>query len=95
MRKLYKFIAISTALCAGSAMAEDLSQKSWQEIEAQAKKEGQVVVSIWYLQPQLRSFMQAFEQQYGIKVRIPEGTADGNINKLLAEKISKKAKWMS
>lgn len=38
MRKLYKFIAISTALCAGSAMAEDLSQKSWQEIEAQAKK---------------------------------------------------------
>ncbi|HII3714114.1 TPA: extracellular solute-binding protein [Pasteurella multocida] len=92
MRKLYKFIAISTALFAGSAIAEDLSQKSWQEIEAQAKKEGQVVVSIWYLQPQLRTFMQAFEQQYGIKVRIPEGTADGNINKLLAEKNLKKGK---
>lgn len=89
MRRLQKFLSasiVTTAMLATSAFATDLSQKSWTEIEEQAKKEGQVVVSIWYLQPQFRTFIKEFEQQYGVKVRIPEGTADGNINKLLAEK---------
>ncbi|WP_439236105.1 extracellular solute-binding protein [Lonepinella koalarum] len=96
MRKLQKLFAISTAvssvLMASHVFANELSQKSWQEIEVQAKKEGQVVVSIWYLQPQFRAFVKEFEDQYGIKVRIPEGTADGNISKLLAEKNLKQGK---
>lgn len=93
MRNSYKLLSVSLAATfAASAFATDLSQKSWQEIEAQAKQEGQVVVSIWYLQPQFRTFVKAFEDQYGIKVRIPEGTADGNINKLLAEKKLAKGK---
>ncbi|MGE9527119.1 extracellular solute-binding protein, partial [Escherichia coli] len=33
-----------------------------------------------------------FEQQYGVKVRIPEGNIDGNVNKLLAEAGKKKGK---
>ncbi|EGV06156.1 hypothetical protein HMPREF9952_1761 [Haemophilus pittmaniae HK 85] len=52
-----------------------------------AKKEGKLTVSVWYLQPQFRNFVKEFESQYGIKVKVPEGTLDGNINKLIAEKI--------
>ncbi|MDO4698049.1 MAG: extracellular solute-binding protein [Pasteurellaceae bacterium] len=95
MRKLNSLFSVSLtaiAALASTAFANDLSQKPWAEIEAQAKKEGQVVVSIWYLQPQFRTFVKQFESQYGIKVRIPEGTADGNINKLLAEKKLEKGK---
>ncbi|WP_439239030.1 extracellular solute-binding protein [Lonepinella sp. BR2919] len=96
MRKFQKLLLISTALSvtlgAGSVFANNLSQKSWQDIEMQAKKEGQVVVSVWYLQPQFRAFVKDFEHQYGIKVKIPEGTADGNISKLLAEKSLEKGK---
>ncbi|MBF0785395.1 extracellular solute-binding protein [Muribacter muris] len=96
MRKLNTLIGFSTA-CAtvfftGSVQANDLSQKAWADIEAQAKQEGQVVVSIWYLQPQFRTFVKTFEQQYGISVKIPEGTSEGNINKLLAEKTLEKGK---
>lgn len=92
MNKFYNLLAISSTLFIGSATANELSKKPWQEIEAQAKQEGQVVVSIWYLQPQFRTFVKSFETKYGIKVRIPEGTVDGNINKLLAEKNLPKGK---
>lgn len=95
MKKIAKLLAISTvcsALFVGNAFAQDLSQKSWAEIEAQAKQEGQVVVSIWYLQPQFRAFVKQFEEEYGIKVRIPEGTHEGNVNKLIAEKSLEKGK---
>lgn len=95
MKKIAKLFAISAACSAlfySSAFAQDLSQKSWAEIEAQAKQEGQVVVSIWYLQPQFRTFVKQFEDQYGIKVRIPEGTHEGNVNKLIAEKNLEKGK---
>ncbi|OOF37819.1 extracellular solute-binding protein [Rodentibacter heidelbergensis] len=95
MKKTVKLLAISTAcsaLFAGNVFAQDLSQKSWAEIEEQAKKEGQVVVSIWYLQPQFRAFVKQFEEEYGIKVRIPEGTNEGNVNKLIAEKNLEKGK---
>ncbi|NEY11792.1 extracellular solute-binding protein, partial [Yersinia pestis] len=57
----------------------------WDSVVAQAKKEGSVTFNVWYLQPQWRSFVKNFEQKYDIKVRIPEGSIDGNMNKLLAE----------
>ncbi|HBO38121.1 MAG TPA: potassium transporter Trk [Pasteurellaceae bacterium] len=75
-----------------TSQATDLSNKSWPEIEAQAKKEGSLTLSVWYLQPQFRVFIKEFENQYGIKVKIPEGTLDGNINKLIAEKNLEKGK---
>ncbi|EAT5433781.1 extracellular solute-binding protein [Salmonella enterica] len=67
-------------LCSSLAMAADNP-----DLIAQAKKEGSVTFNVWYLQPQWRSFVKDFEQQYGVKVRIPEGSIDGNMNKLLAE----------
>lgn len=76
-------MAVSTFASAST----DLSGKSWSEIEELAKKEGKLTVSVWYLQPQFRNFVKEFENQYGIKVKVPEGTLDGNINKLIAEKI--------
>lgn len=70
---------------ASSSMAYDIEKMSWSEIEQQAAKEGEVTFSVWYLQPAWRKFVASFEQQTGIKVKIPEGTLDGNRNKLLAE----------
>lgn len=67
-------------LCSSLALAADNP-----DLIAQAKKEGSVTFNVWYLQPQWRSFVKDFEQQYGVKVRIPEGSIDGNMNKLLAE----------
>ena len=64
-----------------ASASTDLSGKSWSEIEELAKKEGKLTVSVWYLQPQFRNFVKEFENQYGIKVKVPEGTLDGNINK--------------
>ncbi|MGF1790342.1 extracellular solute-binding protein [Photobacterium profundum] len=68
-----------------STLAYDVSTMSWDEIEVQAKKEGSITFAVWYLQPQWRSFIKNFEQETGIKVRVPEGTSDGNRNKLMAE----------
>ena len=88
IRKLLS-IGLTAATLAVSNFASastDLSGKSWSEIEELAKKEGKLTVSVWYLQPQFRNFVKEFENQYGIKVKVPEGTLDGNINKLIAEK---------
>ena len=88
IRKLLS-IGLTAAALAVSTFASastDLSGKSWSEIEELAKKEGKLTVSVWYLQPQFRNFVKEFENQYGIKVKVPEGTLDGNINKLIAEK---------
>lgn len=96
MKTFKKLTALALAtvpfMMSSVSYANDLANKSWAEIEAQAKKEGNVTVSIWYLQPQFRTFVKQFEDQYGIKVRIPEGTVDGNINKLFAEKNQAKGK---
>ncbi|MDG2941377.1 extracellular solute-binding protein [Exercitatus varius] len=95
MRKIFTklFSATVVAFAFSTAVqAEDLSGKSWADIEAQAKREGKVTVSVWYLQPQFRGFVKEFENKYGIKVKVPEGTQDGNINKLIAEKNLEKGK---
>ena len=90
-KNIRKFVSISLtaaalAVSTLASAATDLTGKSWSEIEDLAKKEGKVTISVWYLQPQFRNFVKAFESQYGIKVKVPEGTLDGNINKLIAEK---------
>lgn len=45
-------LGLTTALSVSAS--QDLSQKSWEEIVAQAKQEGSVTFSVWYLQPQFR-----------------------------------------
>ena len=84
-KNIRKFVSISLtaaalAVSTLASAATDLTGKSWSEIEDLAKKEGKVTISVWYLQPQFRNFVKAFESQYGIKVKVPEGTLDGNIN---------------
>ncbi|HFT1683939.1 extracellular solute-binding protein [Providencia stuartii] len=84
---------ISLALLLGvtvisTSYAQDVDKNSfpnWDEVIKQAKQEGEVTFNIWYLQPQWRNFVKGFEDEYGIKVQISEGTIDGNMNKLLAE----------
>ncbi|MBD1566329.1 ABC transporter substrate-binding protein [Vibrio sp. S12_S33] len=78
-------LALMLVGVASSSMAYDIEKMSWSEIKQQAKQEGEVTFSVWYLQPAWRKFVQSFEQETGIKVKIPEGTYDGNINKLRAE----------
>lgn len=90
MKKFYSLI-LSLMLIPFGAGATDIN-KNWDDVLALAKKEGSITFSVWYLQPQWRNFIKIFEQKYGIKVRIPEGTLDGNINKLLAEAKREKGK---
>ncbi len=68
------------------ATASDLSGMSWDEIVAQAKQEGQMTWYVWYYQDDFRNAVEAFEKKYGIDVTIPEGTAAGNSDKMLAER---------
>jgi len=74
------------ALGASSAIAHDLDGMSWDDIVSQAQEEGELTWYVWYLTDDLRRFVQAFETEYGIEVTIPEGTAAGNADKLLAER---------
>ncbi len=81
--------AATAATLATSALAgghSDLLGKSWDEIVAQAKEEGQVNWFVWYFQPRYREIAKAFTEEYGIEVMIPEGTHEGNIEKFLAER---------
>lgn len=65
--------------------ADEILSKSWEEIVAQAKAEGEVVFYNWFLQDKLRPLMAGFEEEYGIKVTIPDGTDAGNFDKFIAD----------
>ena len=87
LRKLVTTAAV--AAFATGAFADghsDLLSKSWDDIVAQAKEEGQVTWFVWYFQPRYREIAKAFTDEYGIEVVIPEGTHEGNIEKFLAER---------
>lgn len=75
-------LALSTAM----SNAQDLSAMSWDEIVARAQQEGELTWYVWYLQDDLRRAVQAFEEEYGIDVTIPEGTNSSNSDKMLAER---------
>lgn len=85
MLKKFLTTAAAFALSTSAVVADDLSKMSWDEIVAQAKSEGELTWYVWYLQDDLRRAVKAFEEEYGIKVTIPEGTASGNADKLMAE----------
>ncbi len=69
-----------------SAQAAELNSMSWDDIVVQAKAEGELNWFQWYLQPAMREAVRPFEEQFGIKVIIPDGTLDANQSKLLAER---------
>ena len=81
--------AAAAALCLSlpsvANAQQDFSAMSWDEIVAQAQEEGEVVWYVWYFQPAYREFVQPFTEATGIEVIIPEGTHDGNFEKMLAE----------
>lgn len=85
---LKKLLASATVfiLSTHMAAAADLSAMPWEKIVAQAKQEGKVTWNVWYLQDDLRRVVKAFESEYGIAVTIPDGTIDGNAEKLMAQK---------
>ncbi|QDX30063.1 extracellular solute-binding protein [Dickeya poaceiphila] len=85
LRKLAALPLLLLPLYQAQALAADLKTMSWQEVEAQARKEGQLTWFNWYYQDRLRDEVKAFEKQYGIRVTIPDGEAAASINKLLAE----------
>lgn len=86
-RKLLTCLVASTAILAGTSavFAGDLSKMSWDEIVEQAKSEGKLNWYIWYFRDDFRAVAKGFEEKYGIKVTIPEGTNSGNMEKLVAE----------
>ncbi|WP_319519338.1 extracellular solute-binding protein [uncultured Martelella sp.] len=85
---MFKTLMLTTAalaLGASAALAQDLSSMSWDDVVAQAKKEGELNWYVWYFQDDFRRVVEVFEDEYGIKVNIPAGgTAPGNADKLLA-----------
>lgn len=85
MKHLLASVALASALVS-SASAADLSDKSWDEILTQAKTEGKVTWYIWYFQDRFREVVKPFEEKYGIKVVIPEGTYAAANDKVVASK---------
>lgn len=81
--------SVGVVLASGQSPAaeeKNIMEMSWDEIVAQAKEEGEVVWYNWFLQDALRPLMAGFEAEYGVEVIIPDGTNDGNTQKLLAER---------
>jgi len=79
--------ATETTVAAGDGAtgSASLADMSWDEVVAQAQEEGEVVWFQWYFQPEFREFVESFEDEFGIDVRVPDGGLDVNVSKLLAE----------
>ncbi len=89
---MIKKLLISTAVIVATtqmAAAADLSSMSWDDVVTQAKEEGELTWYVWYLTDDLRRAAKTFEEEYSITVIIPEGTMEGNLEKLYADKARK------
>ena len=79
-------LATTVALaCATSALAKDLNEMTWDEIVAQAQEEGEMTWYVWYLRDDFRRAVKPFEEEYGIKVTIPEANWGASRDKVIAE----------
>lgn len=86
MKSLLLSLTVATLTFATTAQAsDDLSNMTWPQVVAQAKKEGTVVWYNWFYQDRFRGEVKSFENHYGIKVIIPDGSHDANMNKFLAQ----------
>lgn len=79
----------TAALCTAAslpAQAAGLADMSWDEIVAQAKSEGELTWYNWYFEPELRGYVDAFEEAYEITVTLPDvSSAEDALNKVIAE----------
>lgn len=72
------------AISAGALHAEGHTM-DWDAVVAAAQEEGEVAWFVWYFEDRFREFTQAFTDEYGIDVVIPEGDHIANIDKMIAE----------
>jgi putative spermidine/putrescine transport system substrate-binding protein len=80
-------LAFGTGQQGATGPGLDLQKASWNQIMAQAKKEGAVTFYAWYFPDFFTEAAAAFEKQYGVKVTIvmaPDSVT--NTNKAVAEK---------
>lgn len=70
----------------GTTASADLAGKSWDEVIAQAKEEGEVVWFQWYFEGRFREVAKGFEEEFGISVTLPDlDNGEIGLNKVLAE----------
>jgi len=87
MRRHLTAIAAAVGLLAATqAPAADFGTMSWDEITAQAKKEGELTFFSWWGEEWWRTAAQQFQDQTGIKVNVVIGDTDPTVTKILAEK---------
>lgn len=87
LRKMLISAAFAGCTLTQAFAGEALLSKSWDEIVAQARQEGQVTWFNWYFEPEFREAVKPFEEKYGITVTIPDvNSGDDVLNKLMAEK---------
>lgn len=72
------------ALTASLAHAETHNAK-WDAIVAAAQEEGKVSWFVWYFEDRFREFTQAFTEETGIEVVIPDSDWNVNLDKMRAE----------
>jgi putative spermidine/putrescine transport system substrate-binding protein len=79
-------LAFGTGKADTTAPSIDLMKASWDQIVAQAKKEGTVTFYCWYFADFFTEAAAAFEKQYGVKANVVVGDNNANTNKAVAEK---------
>jgi putative spermidine/putrescine transport system substrate-binding protein len=75
----------TVAALALGASALHAQSDDWDAIVAAAKEEGEVAWFVWYFEDRFREFTQAFTEEYGIEVVIPDSDWDTNLDKMRAE----------
>jgi putative spermidine/putrescine transport system substrate-binding protein len=66
--------------------AKDVLSMPWNDLVEAAKKEGKVVLYVWYKENYFADVVKAFKAQYGIDVQVVVGDMTANFNKAIAEK---------
>jgi len=72
------------ALALGASLAPAQAE-DWDAIVAAAQEEGEVAWFVWYFEDRFREFTQAFTEEYGIEVVIPDSDWNTNLDKMRAE----------
>lgn len=70
---------------AGGETIADLLSLSWEEIEAQAKEEGEVVYAVWGDEAEWNQLASHFQEKYGVKVTLVVGEKINVMNKAITE----------
>ena len=82
---LNRLMTASAALAIGATMAQAEAHADWDAIVAAAQEEGEVSWFVWYFEDRFREYTQAFTEESGITVTIPDSDHIANIDKMIAE----------